>query len=123
MSNPSAVRSKSGRPFSSTFSASKSHSASSPTLLSAMRRALTCSGVRSDRRMTGTVSMPSAFAARSRVCPVITTPSASTDIGWEKRKSLMLSFSAGIAASFFLGLFSYGLTSPTGTYSILRSAL
>ena len=67
-SNPASCRAET-----SIFSFSSSHSAISATLLSAMRSACSCSGVRSVAMMHGIVSQPSFFTARSRVWPSMMT--------------------------------------------------
>jgi 2-oxoglutarate/2-oxoacid ferredoxin oxidoreductase subunit alpha len=53
----------------------------STSWLSATRYARTCSGVRCDRRMTGTSLSPRWRAAKRRPCPAITSPSSVTSSG------------------------------------------
>lgn len=60
---------------------------------------------------TGTSVRPSVFAAFSLVWPVTTTPSEVMTIGTLKPNSLIEAATAGTAASFCLGFFSYGLSS------------
>ena len=62
-------------------SVSKSHVASSPTLLSVKRNALTCSSVKSSATRQGTVCKPNFFAALYLVCPATITPCLSMTIG------------------------------------------
>ncbi len=121
---PSSARSKSTplRSASSMGSSSMSHEVSDATLLSAMRSALTWSGVRSSARMVGTSLSPSFRAARSRVCPAMMTPSASIRIGILKPKASMLLATASTAASLMVrGLRSYSLTASMGSVSMFTA--
>ena len=121
-SNPSSAMSTAVTFISSRPRRSMSHSAISPTLLSARRNARTCSGVRSSAMMTGTCFMPSFFAAFSLVWPVTTVPSLSMTSGTFHPNSRMLAATASTALSFFLGFLSYGriwstLTHKTASFS------
>jgi hypothetical protein len=90
-------------------SSSMSQVASSPVLLSAMRYARACSGVRSMATWTGTLASPSFCAALNRVCPQMMTPASSTTMGWRKPNSARLdAATASTAWSFWRGFFSYG---------------
>ena len=108
---------------SSSSSLSSSQVAISPTLLSASRNARTCSGVRSSATIQGHVSRPSFLAALSRVCPFTMILFLSITIGTLKPNSWMLLATAGTALSFFRGLFSYGMSSPTFLSTIFISHL
>lgn len=110
-SNPNSDMSMSVISASSSSRSSKSQSASSAVLLSASRKALICSSVRSSAIMQGIVSSPSSLAAFSRVWPAATTPSLSITTGTLNPNSLMDAATFSIALSFFLGFFSYGVSS------------
>lgn len=101
------------RPSSSFSRSGKSHSASSPVLLSASLKALTCSGVRSSATMHGTRSSPSLWAALYLVWPATIVPSLSMTIGTLNPNSRMLLATASTACSFFLGFLSYGWISSS----------
>ena len=91
---------------SSTFSLSSSHSAISAILLSAMRSACSCSGVKSVAMMQGIVSQPSFFTARRRVCPSMMTLSLFRTAGFLKPSVAMMFANCSTAPSLIRGLFS-----------------
>ena len=124
MSKPKSSMSKDTLSFpSSSFSLSGSHSEHSPALLSASRKASSCSSVRSSATMHGTFSIFSFLAASRRVCPATTTPSPETTTGTLKPNSFMLFFTNFTEPAFFLGLFSYGTSSDMFLYCIFSSSM
>ena len=112
-SNPNWLMSMFRRSASSSSNFSRSHSASSPVLLSASLNARTCSSVRSSAMMHGTVFRPSFCAALSLVWPATITLFLSRIIGTLNPNSRIEAATASTAASLFLGLFSYGITSDS----------
>ena len=105
-SKPKSTISKSLIPSNSILSFSKSHEASSPTLLSASLNAFICCSVRSSAIMHGIVLSLSFFAALTLVCPATITFSLSITTGTLNPNSLILAATASTASSLFLGLFT-----------------
>ena len=87
------------------------HVATSPVLLSAIRRARSCSGVRCSTTMAGIVSAPSSFIALTRVWPLMMTLSLFTMIAPMKPYWRMDATTPGTAPSLSRGFPGYGVRS------------
>ena len=121
VSNPSASMSNpaSWSACSSALSSSSFHSATSPVLLSAMRSARSCSGVRWSTTMAGIVSAPSSFIALTRVWPLMMTRSLFTMIAPMNPYWRMDATTPATAWSLLRGLRSYGVSESIRRFSIL----
>ena len=112
-SNPNALMSSSEHFDSSSAILSASHSASSAVLLSASLYAVISSSVSSSAYLHGAVVIPRLIAALYLVCPQTMTLFRSITSGCCHPNFFRLSATAGTAASFTRGLFSYGRMSSS----------